>query len=326
MRLDIKCALCRFFYSASYYPREMYSNHSSTIELHVTGLYVETLTSLGKWDGGYRKRLPGVFEVLRSSVSSTYLGRRFLLPLSPQGDMEWPGTRLAQNPMYRGAGDQWHLPFHNPQTDSIDMKILCGWITGCQTKHIKRCPHPSPDSLISIRSLPGFKLVDCATRCVVQPPEVCEYVALSYVWGPPPARGIDDLVPSSPATANLTKTLLKTIEDSIIVTLKMGLRYLWVDKYCINQGAHASEIQSQLAAMDVIYHCATITIIAAAGEDAHFGLPGVGDRPRKARPHVTINGITWVSGLKDASGPIKLSMWATRGWISEKHTLQAEAS
>jgi hypothetical protein len=149
---------------------------------------------------------------------------------------------------------------------------------------------------------------------------------LSYVWGQPSVQVVDDPVSGEQAAGTLPKILPDTVKDSIIVTLKLGLRYLWVDKYCIDQGVCFSELQAQLAAMDVIYHCANITIVAAAGEDATFGLPGVGIRPRKARPHITVNGTTWVSGFVDAHKLIQSSTWATGGWVSEMYPIQGEAS
>lgn len=319
------CAFCRFWY-ATLYPGGISPNDDSTVELRAINILPVLSYKVSEPIRGRLKSLRGAFVIPSGGIQSSTDEGHFLIPLPPQRDMEWPGTTVARDPIYRGAGDQWDWPFRSPQTASVDMKMLCGWITGCRTQHVKRCPEPTSDLLTRITSLPGFNLIDCVTRRIVQAPKVCEYVALSYVWGQPSVQVVDDSVSGEQAAGTLPKILPDTVKDSIIITLNLGLRYLWVDKYCINQGMRFSELQAQLAAMDVIYHCATITIIAAAGEDATFGLPGVSSRLRKARPHITVNGTTWVSGFVDAHKLMQLSTWATRGWVSEICPLHAEAS
>jgi hypothetical protein len=72
-------------------------------------------------------------------------------------------------------------------------------------------------------------LIECQTRTLV-PAEDHPYVALSYVWGP--IHGIFKFTDDS---EQLPTKLPRTIEDAITVTQKLDFRYLWVDRYCINQ-------------------------------------------------------------------------------------------
>jgi len=65
-----------------------------------------------------------------------------------------------------------------------------------------------------------------------------------------------------------------TIEDAITVTKAIRFQYLWVDQYCIDQGDE-NEKQRQIQQMNLIYKCADLTIIAAAGDGRNYGLPGV---------------------------------------------------
>jgi hypothetical protein len=60
----------------------------------------------------------------------------------------------------------------------------------------------------------------------------------------------------------------------VTVAKALGTQYLWVDKYCINQ-RDVSITYQQLQAMGQTYKNARFTIIAVAGEDEDFGLPGV---------------------------------------------------
>jgi hypothetical protein len=69
-------------------------------------------------------------------------------------------------------------------------------------------------------SVPGPRVIDCAagsqTLSTMCAPVSSQYVALSYVW-----RDAHASVTETPAV----------IKDAMKVTLELGLRFLWVDKY-----------------------------------------------------------------------------------------------
>lgn len=73
------------------------------------------------------------------------------------------------------------------------------------------------------------------------------------------------------------------MSDALSVTKALGYRYLWVDKFCIDQTDENAKLE-QIRHMDSVYECAELTIIAAAGADGSNGLPGVASRPRKQQP------------------------------------------
>ncbi|KAK0614426.1 heterokaryon incompatibility protein-domain-containing protein [Immersiella caudata] len=60
---------------------------------------------------------------------------------------------------------------------------------------------------------------------------------------------------------------------------RLGYRYLWVDSLCIVQDDDA-DMHSQLLRMDAIYINASLSIAAASGGHADYGLPGM-SVPRK---------------------------------------------
>ncbi|KAF2621983.1 HET-domain-containing protein [Macroventuria anomochaeta] len=72
--------------------------------------------------------------------------------------------------------------------------------------------------------------------------------------------------------------LPRSMEDATYVISILGMRYLWVDRYCIDQ-ANDAEKYHAISHMDVIYQDATVTIIAAAGDRPHAGLPGIRGTP-----------------------------------------------
>ncbi|KAK3371063.1 heterokaryon incompatibility protein-domain-containing protein [Lasiosphaeria ovina] len=142
---------------------------------------------------------------------------------------------------------------------SIDFNILNGWLDYCKNHHGETCgPFPGYP-----QRLPNLRVIDCETRAIVTAPEGCRFVALSYVWGSQGAKdaGRRSLLPDH---------VPRTIGDALQGTLRLGLRYLWVDQYCIDQSDEA-DLEQQISVMDMAYNLATVTIIAAAGDDASFG-------------------------------------------------------
>lgn len=108
-----------------------------------------------------------------------------------------------------------------------------------------------------------------------------------------------------------------TIEDAISVTKGLGLRYLWVDQYCIDQN-NSQEKQAQIQKMDRIYQCAEVTIMATAGEDCHYGLPGVSKRARRVLdPFILDDTLTF--GICPATGAHwQNGAWHERGWTFQE--------
>jgi Heterokaryon incompatibility protein (HET) len=192
--------------------------------------------------------------------------------------------------------------------DSIDFDILLGWLRSCQHEHGETC---------DLRTSPRvqfLKLIDCHTRRIV-PASDNQYLALSYTWGPKlKSVGEDndlDILPDD---------LPDTIEDAITVTRNLGFQYLWVDRYCINQ-QNEKEASAQIRQMDLVYKNAEVTIIAAAGKDPQYGLPGVGRRHRASQPCAKIGEHFLVSALDDLSYCIRDSSWVSRAWTYQEGLL-----
>jgi hypothetical protein len=73
--------------------------------------------------------------------------------------------------------------------------------------------------------------------------------------------------------------------------------------------------------MDAIYQRAELTIIAAAGADENFGLPGVGTTQRTPQPMVAIGEHSIISTMPNPHYTIPGSKWATRGWTYQEAVL-----
>jgi hypothetical protein len=102
------------------------------------------------------------------------------------------------------------------------------------------------------------------------------YVALSYCWGGDQViksmkHTIKDWTVSLPF-----EILPKTLQDAIIVTSKLDIRYLWVDALCIIQD-DAEDMAREISQMAQIYNSAMITIAASRAKTVNEGFLEVRD-------------------------------------------------
>jgi hypothetical protein len=188
--------------------------------------------------------------------------------------------------------------------DKVNLRLVREWLSICRANHGKVCERRNSHEPIT----QGFRLIDCS----IDPPRVedqpwgTKYAALSYVWGTSPGDKED--WPS-------------TLLDAVAITKEMGLRYLWVDRRCINQ-SDEEEKAYLVSRMMTIYEEACFTIVAAAGSGANYGLPGVRSTPRKPQPKYNLDsGRRLVSTLRDPRRDILESDYWTRGWTYQEGIL-----
>lgn len=301
-----ECPLCRFLEAALHWG-EVSAKVQRAFSFYFTLGWVGT------------PQPPEVF-LLKLSDGQDRADDRFLLRLSNDEREQWPCSLPLRRHLLRERLGRYSLPYQHPQRSSINMGMLVAWLKGCREEHVENCVKSDTEPRSALRASPGFKSIDCTSLSVVKAPEVFQYVALSYVWGQPLARDVDSTDLLAQAEDHLPLDIPRTIKDAIAITLRLGFRYVWVDKYRINQSPLLNELHDKLALMDLIYGGAAITLIAAAGEDLNYGLPGLGDRPRIASSSTTINGDTWVSGCRNVRNSVHSSTWAKRGWLSSFRT------
>jgi hypothetical protein len=93
--------------------------------------------------------------------------------------------------------------------------------------------------------------------------------------------------------------------------------FLIAIRYCINQD-DSDDMAEQLRDMHLIYNNALVTIVAAAGNDSSFGLPGV-SRKREEQLKTSFNDTTFVASFPDAAeSAIRWSRWMTRAWVYQE--------
>jgi hypothetical protein len=178
---------------------------------------------------------------------------------------------------------------------------------------------------ITARVVPGFRVIDVVDHCVrpVSGPLGCRYLALSYVWGGPQnfqnTKATDQTLRQL-GSLSTDHQLPQTIRDAIDLVSGIGERYLWVDSLCIVQDDGEAKM-AQINAMDLIYSCSVVTIVAAHGSSCHAGLPGIRTHPNRWKQYVSN-----VRGLELANTQIYLPgagprSWHGRGWTFQEHAI-----
>lgn len=151
-----------------------------------------------------------------------------------------------------------------------DLALCASWITTCSLKH-GTCGHVSetdmPSRLLDI----GCSEVDCDDiRLVETTGQHGYYATLSHCWS-----ASNPLVTNSHNfNAHLYRiaftALPKTFQDAVIVTRRMGLKYLWIDSLCIIQDSR-NDWERECAQMDGIFENSAFTIASLAASSPHDG-------------------------------------------------------
>lgn len=117
--------------------------------------------------------------------------------------------------------------------DFVQWDVVRRWLVECNENHQTQCAYRLRPSVP-----PGFRVIDVNNRCVVERGGFYEYMALSYVWGSRlesacyVEQATRDNIESLQVPGGLSR-IPETIEDAIAICRNLGIKYLWVDRYCI---------------------------------------------------------------------------------------------
>jgi hypothetical protein len=199
-----------------------------------------------------------------------------------------------------------------------DRNLILGWLNECRFQH-HLCSKYDSQFRVPIH-LPGLRLIDVHASCLIQATaEIQDYLTLSYVWGAIEhlvllRDNIDGLSKPGAIETSSQPQIPQVIWDAIHITRDLGFKYLWVDRLCICQDDD-EEKAVLIAAMNLIYKGATMTLVAAEADNAFCGLPGVQPYPQPRERIVERVGLI---RLTTVSPPIEEllanSKWVTRAW------------
>ncbi|KAI9644917.1 hypothetical protein NHQ30_006951 [Ciborinia camelliae] len=232
--------------------------------------------------------------------------------------MEAGGLRIILRPI-NPPGSEFPHYAKNVNTSFIDIDLVRGWLKGCEDNH--KCGE-SFTSLTGDYRIPAeFKCIDVEQMCIVEPPERCRYLTLSYVWGA--GQKFVSLKEnykhlSTPGGLNdYLDQLSRTIQDAIDVTKRLQERYLWIDSLCIIQDG-LEEKQNALEDMGLVYSQALLMICAADDRCPEDGLRGV-NVARKLPQHAReiMPGLT-LSAQYAFDSYLDTSIYNSRGWTYQE--------
>ncbi|KAF2488424.1 HET-domain-containing protein, partial [Lophium mytilinum] len=168
------------------------------------------------------------------------------------------------------------------------------------------------------------RVIDVEDACIVPCPPDAPYIALSYQWGADQKIKLKKeslKIMTTPGFFNTAEgEPAQTIRDTMTMVQQLGYRYAWVDALCIVQD-DAENVTENVDRMDQVYQGAHLAIVAAAGQNAYHGLPGVSTPRNEHQLRVRIKGITICSMLENANGAITFTRWNTRGWTYQERLL-----
>ncbi|KAL6918353.1 hypothetical protein FSST1_009848 [Fusarium sambucinum] len=164
-----------------------------------------------------------------------------------------------------------------------------------------------------------------------------EYIALSYAWGSghfikTTSSNLEAMKQHLPWTQ-----LPKTIQDAIIVTRRLGVRYLWVDALCILQSEgpgdmkHKEDWSYETARFGKYYENALLTIAATGASSSDQGLFSPSPISRlepqsftfRSEHHMdcTVRSMipSWLSEI--ISGPLSYRGWAMQERLLSRRVL-----
>jgi hypothetical protein len=250
---------------------------------------------------------------------------------------EWRGKQRPDRTLSSPSGRPWRY-----FTLRINFDMLDTWLRVCRQSHGASCDI-RPTKELS-RYTKHLVLIDLRRMCLVTLLCSTPYVALSYVWGKDfLERNPDSLLMNEQnlehlkqpfALSRVYDKIPKTIQDAMKVAAHLGEKHLWVDCLCVAQNATSDKMDHMLKAMAYVYACAELTIVAAGGEHANHGLPGIPllqqtdcqgdiqvDREAMSQPsrERSLQDV-WKKpfGVLLGEGYPNESTWAKRGWTFQE--------
>lgn len=189
----------------------------------------------------------------------------------------------------------------------------------CQKNHTscrQEAKTPTNNFAILLIDVHSWSLIACSTDV--------EYFTLSYVWGQSKTfqtttQKLDEL--KQPGALDRVAHLIpRTIIDAFELVHQIGGKYLWTDVLCIVQDDGPTK-RTQISQMATIYASACLTIIAATGEDADAGLPGVSPRTVGSEWLEIAGGVYLVPRHYGLSPVIENTKYFRRAWTYQEQIL-----
>lgn len=298
---DATCPLCRLLKSLVSMQRR------DVLDQEYQRYVLRAFSSRRSYDLGYpcftKTRLPdfGLLGVIPRDAITDPSDRDFFLPGRVAFLASHRSLKQRSSPGFR-------LRIVEPK---VNFDLVRRWVEICKECHGDHSNSRGPRELNDFNFL---RVIDCKTGRIEPASADCDYVALSYVWGKGPSSHLDD---NEICEGVLPALLPAVVRDAMEVVKQISFRFLWVDRYCIHQNDECDK-HNQISKMDMVYRNAQLVIIAGAGSDPEYGLPGVGKKVRAPSPSASIAGHHLHVVPPDPNQRLEESTWMTRAWVYQE--------
>ncbi|KAE9574129.1 hypothetical protein CGMCC3_g9907 [Colletotrichum fructicola] len=213
-----------------------------------------------------------------------------------------------------------HLPPNLVSNSQLSYRRVTQWMHECQRIHSK-CSSRSntfvPTRLLHVSGTPQNPTIKLTTT-----PPVAPYATLSYCWGgDQEAKTLKSNFVSYQDHIDFC-TLPATIQDAAIVTVQIGLSYLWVDAMCIIQDDDNDKMK-EIAKMHAVYRSSLITMAPSEAVTSKTGFLRPRDmwRPIKMKARFDENVFSDVLLIPEGSSCRPSAPLFQRGWTLQETLL-----
>ena len=212
--------------------------------------------------------------------------------------------------------------------ENSNILLMKDWIDNCRRNHTicnNGTRHFLPTRLLDLQAFDecsphsesfedDIKLVCSLGHCSRSAGPVPDYITLSHCWGPPEKR------PAITTHSNLADRmeritfadLPKTFQNAVVLTRKLGVRYLWIDSLCIIQDDE-DEWANEASMMSEVYTQSFCTLAALSSADSTEGLRVPGKLQEKKKLSVDLG----VKGGNDEPFNVRLFGREPESWKRE---------
>jgi heterokaryon incompatibility protein (HET) len=162
------------------------------------------------------------------------------------------------------------------------------WINTCIQKHSNcgsglEAPLPTRILDVSLDSVPPI------VRLVETKSKHARYACLSHCWGTNPTKcQSNHKTIAIHQQGIMWESMPKTFQDAVVITRRLGIKFLWIDSLCILQD-NEDDWQNESEQMAAYYQNAYITICAAWANDDDQGCFSIASPEHMAKKIETVH-------------------------------------
>lgn len=155
-------------------------------------------------------------------------------------------------------------------SSGLSLSYETRWHERCRSEHAK-CPqevdYPLPTRVLDLRAEDG----PCNPVLFISKGKLGKWVALSHCWGgEQPVNTTISTLEIRQAGIPL-ESLPQTFKDAVVITKRLGFRYLWIDSLCIIQDSK-TDWATEASKMGLVYKNSALTISANLAANCRAGI------------------------------------------------------